>query len=77
MYLGHFVVGKGCVVYLCDRNIFPLSKKAYSTREGLRLATDARYVSIIVEGDANEVVKLCNTEDPDNLEISPIYQEIR
>jgi hypothetical protein len=51
--------------------------ESYGTREGLSLATDVGYQSIIIESDANEVVKLCNTEDQDNSKISPICQEIR
>jgi ribonuclease HI len=51
--------------------------EAYAIREGLRLAADVGYQSIIVESDVKEVVKLCNSEDQDNSEISPIYQEIR
>jgi hypothetical protein len=38
---------------------------------------DVGYQSIIIESDVKEVVQLCNSEDQDNSEISPICQEIR
>ena len=51
--------------------------EAMAIRDGAKLALERGYTRLIIESDAEEVVKLCNDDGQNRSEIMSICQEIR
>ena len=50
--------------------------EAIAIRDGARLAADPGYRKVIVESDADDIVKLWNSACFDRAEVAPICREI-
>ena len=51
--------------------------EAIAIRDGAKFALERGYTRMIIESDAEEVVKLCNDDGQNRSEITSICQEIR